>query len=511
MAGELGDVEQLGLLARAVEQVAEAVEILDPDHRLQYVNAAFERLTGYSRDEALGRTPAELLRSDQHRPEFYAEIEATLASGRVWTGRVRSRTKIGAIVVCEVIVSPVLDHAGMVTHFMCVRRDVTEREHIETQLMQSDRLAAVGHLAAGVAHEINNPLAYLFGNTAYVQETLAAHASAFDPDTREELRSALADIEHGAARIRDIVRDLGAFSRPSEDSAAEVDLHSVLDSSINLLSNEVKHRARLVRAYGEVPTVWAERSRVGQLFLNLILNALQAIPIGFARENEIRVVTGTDGDGHARIEIHDTGEGIAPEVLPHIFDPFFTTRSVGEGTGLGLAVAHTIVRSLGGGISVASEVGVGTAFTITIPSLRASIARPADSATRGAGRRGRILVVDDEPGVLRAISRMLRDHDVTTCPSGATALELLERDREFDAVLCDLMMPDLSGMDLFRRITQTYPELRDRFVFITGGAYTVDSQRFLAEENRPTAHKPFDARALRDVVARLVGERRPGR
>jgi two-component system, cell cycle sensor histidine kinase and response regulator CckA len=253
--------------------------------------------------------------------------------------------------------------------------------------------------------------------------------------------------------------------------------------------------------------VWAERSRIGQLFLNLILNAVQAIPIGFARDNEIRIITGTDGDGHARIEIRDTGEGIAPEILPHIFDPFFTTRSVGEGTGLGLAVAHTIVRSLDGGITVASEVGVGTSFTVTIPSLRATIARPAAAAAQGAGRRGRILVVDDEPAVLRAISRMLRDHDVVTCASGAAALELLERDRDFDAVLCDLMMPDLSGMELFRRIARTYPELGDRFVFITGGAYTVESQRFLAEGNRPTAQKPFDARALRDLVARLVGER----
>jgi two-component system, cell cycle sensor histidine kinase and response regulator CckA len=509
MSKGLGEAKQLELLARAVEQVADAVEICGADYRLLYVNRAFERLTGYSRDEAVGHTPQELLRGELHPPSFFDDIEATGLAGRVWSGRIRSRDKTGRMIVCDAVVSPVLDEAGQVSHFMCVRRDVTEREHLETKLMQSDRLAAVGHLAAGVAHEINNPLAYVFGNTAFLQETLVAHPEAFDADTREDLRSALADLEHGAARIRDIVRDLGAFSRPSEDSASEVDLHSALDSSINLLHNEVKHRAQLERQYGQVPPVWAERSRIGQLFLNLILNAVQAIPVGFARDNEIRVITGTDGEGNARIEIRDTGEGIRPEILPQIFDPFFTTRSVGEGTGLGLSVAHTIVQSLGGHIAVASDVGVGTSFTVTIPSMRAMVERIAAAGPAvSAGRRGRVLLVDDDPGVLRAMSRMLRDHDVTTCGSGAEALALLERQRDFDIVLCDLMMPDLSGMDLFARTTSAYPELRERFVFITGGAYTVQAQRFLGAEGLPTVQKPFEPRTLRDLVARLVVQRR---
>lgn len=504
----LGEAMQLELLARAVEQVADAVEICGADYRLQYVNRAFEQLTGYPRQEAIGRTPKELLGTAQHDPSFYTEIEGMVENGRVWNGRLRSQDKTGRLIVCDVVVSPVLDDAGKVSHFMCVRRDVTEREHIETQLMQSDRLAAVGHLAAGVAHEINNPLAYMFGNTAYVQETLIANPDAFDAGTREELSSALADIEHGAARIRDIVRDLGAFARPSDDSAAVVDLHSVLDSSINLLHNEVKHRAQLERDYGDAPAVWAQRSRLGQLFLNLILNAVQAIPIGFARDNEIRVVTRTDADGNATIQIRDSGQGIRPEILPQIFDPFFTTRSVGEGTGLGLAVAHSIVQRLRGRITVSSELGIGTTFTVTLPSMTSVVERIASSGGAAAtGRRGRVLVVDDEPGVLRALSRMLRDHDVITCADGPAALAIFARQRDFDVILCDVMMPELSGMELHRRAAALDADLARRFVFITGGAYTAAAQQFLAGVDNPTVEKPFETGALRELVGRLVTQR----
>jgi PAS domain S-box-containing protein len=398
--------------------------------------------------------------------------------------------------------------------------DITEKKRMQAQLLQSDRMVSMGTLAAGVAHEINNPLAYVVSNLGFVLSELAAAgvdsvhgegASRTLPgEVLGEMRRALEEAKEGAERVRSIVRDLKTFSRPDETARAEVDVRRVLESAINMARNEIRHRARLVLELGPVPPVRASEHRLGQVFLNLLVNAAQAVPEGRAGENEIRAVTRTDGQGRAVVEVHDTGAGMAPEVLTRIFEPFFTTKPVGVGTGLGLSICHGIVTALGGAMQVESKPGEGSVFKVFLPAAgerdRASPGRP--DAARPA--RSRILVVDDEPLVGRAVQRALSGrHEVVVEQGGRAALARLARGERFDLVLCDLMMPETTGMDLLEELTRLDPAHAGRVAFLTGGAFTAAAREFLERSGRPRIDKPFDPEGLLAAVDALL-PREPG-
>jgi signal transduction histidine kinase/FixJ family two-component response regulator len=386
-------------------------------------------------------------------------------------------------------------------------REITEKRNLQATLVVSDRLAAMGALAAGVAHEINNPLTYLLANLTILAEDLARIDPAIRAQAGEDLLQVVADARHGADRLRQIVRDLKLFSRTDEVSTGPVDLQRVLESSINMAFHEIRHRARLVKDYGaDVPLVEANEGRLGQVFLNLIVNAAQAIPEGRANRNEIRIVTRADERGGAVVEVRDSGEGIAPEALERIFDPFFTTKPLGTGTGLGLSISQSIIVALGGRIEVESEMGKGTSFLVRLPVLataRASRSFPPSSDAT-AGVRGKVLVVDDDAHVRAVLQRLLDEHEVTLVADGTTALARLTGGEAFDVVLCDLMMPELTGMDLHARISELAPSLVDRMVFMTAGAFTRGARDFLDRVPNERIEKPVDAAALRSVVRRLV-------
>jgi PAS domain S-box-containing protein len=495
---ELG--EELQVLARAVDHVADIVEITDRDMRYQYVNAAFERVTGYTRDDVIGKSPADLLRSDKHTDAFYSDIHTTIGKGEVWSGRIVSRTRSDELLTFELTISPVLDDKGDITNYVAVRRDVTEREMVQSRLIQSERMLSIGQLASGVAHEINNPLAYVVANVNLLSDLLSSVGEALEPAMLERVQVAMADIETGAMRIRDIVRDLGTFASTSEEMSGPLDVHTVLDSAIRLIRNEIKHRAHLVRDFGAVSQTWADRSRLSQVFLNVLLNAVQAVPVGAAHKNEIRVRT-SNSDNAIVVEIEDTGCGIASDVMPRILNPFFTTRPIGQGTGLGLSVAHGIVSALGGSLTIESTVDVGTTVRIElIPSERVmeQVEKLYEPVVR-MGKRSRILLVDDEPAIQRAVRGMLYGYEVTTCGSGHDALDHLRKE-SYDALVCDLMMPELTGMDLYDMATDEHPELAERFVFMTGGAFTPPAQSFVQQHGDRVIRKPFEPDALRALM-----------
>jgi CheY-like chemotaxis protein len=294
-----------------------------------------------------------------------------------------------------------------------------------------------------------------------------------------------------------------------------VDLRRVLKSSINLASSQIRHRARLQTDLSPAPTVRANERRLSQVFVNLLVNAAQAIPDGSAQRNEIRIALHTDEAGRAVVEVRDTGTGIAPEHLPRLFDPFFTTKPVGEGTGLGLAICHGIVSSLGGELSVESQLGLGSTFRVTLPaattldaeaqtSERASLKAGSPSA-QSPTRRARILVIDDDPHVGNAVRETLaREHDVVALTSASEALRRLEGGESFDLILCDLMMPVMTGVDLHEILRRARPELAARMVFLTGGAFTARARTFLAEVPNPRLEKPFDPKSLRSFVRQLL-------
>ncbi|MBC8071941.1 MAG: response regulator [Deltaproteobacteria bacterium] len=403
-----------------------------------------------------------------------------------------------------------------------------ERRHMHEQLLVSDRLASLGTVAAGVAHEINNPLAAVMANIELAIEVITARlGGASEPqavgatgsgatDQAEpiawlradmaELLEVMRDVREGAVRVRDVARDLKVFSRGDDLRRTTVDVRDVLESSLRLAHTEIRHRAQLVRDYGEVPVVVANPSRLGQVFLNLAVNAAQALPDGDAQHQRIHIVTRFEPPERVIVEFRDSGHGIPASILPRIFDPFFTTKPVGVGSGLGLGICYRIIRELGGDIEVESREGEGATFRVSLPVAReveVLASPPGPSAARSV-RRVRILVVDDDVLVASALRRMLAEHDITAISDARIARDMISAGTTFDLVLCDLMMPNLTGMALYRELERAAPAMAERMVFMTGGAFSDEARGFLEDVQPRTLDKPFDLATLRELVDALV-------
>jgi CheY-like chemotaxis protein len=364
-------------------------------------------------------------------------------------------------------------------------------------------------LAAGVAHEINNPLAALIANLECISDSLVSlgasngsQESVYPPDEwlRTEIKSPLDDARDAAKRVRFIVRDLKTFSRPqTEELKTKVDVEALIESSLRMAWNEIRHRARLVKNYGGVPLVLASEARLGQVFLNLIVNAAQAMEEGFVHDNELMVKTKLEGE-HVIVEVTDSGAGIPPQNIHRVFEAFYTTKAVGIGTGLGLAICHRIITDMAGGLTVESREGVGTTFRVSIPIGPSSEASAPSFRPKLTSLRARVLLVDDEELVLRALQRILKEHDVVTTSSAKLALSLCAAGTSFDLILCDLMMPAMTGMELHQELVRIAPEQAKRMVFLTGGAFTEKARSFLTEVAREHIEKPFEAANLRAIV-----------
>lgn len=513
-AGELGDVfaaldRERHVVTSILDAMVDGVLLIDTEGRIQRANAAMAHLLGRKVCSCIGQPVSEILAARD--VDLAAQLRGALAAGRFTDRVVRFRGAGDEIVALTVNGSVTTDAAGTPTGIVLVARDDRALQQAQARLRMTDRLAGVGTIAAGVAHELNNPLAFMIANLDFALEELA------DPDDvsrdvarRDELVKALAATRQGAHRMRQIVKELKTFSRVDQDALADVDLPDLLDSALNMLRNEIRHHARLVRQYEAPPLVRANEGRLVQVFVNLIQNAAQAMPAGRAATNEIRVRCRAGDGGDAVVEISDTGEGIAPADLPRIFDAFYTTKPAGVGTGLGLSISREIVAAFGGRIEVDSTVGVGTTVRVVLPAaIAAAAAAHAAPAASPSGdqpvspsRRLRVLVVDDEIEIGHAITRALgHDHDLVVVHRGADALALLAAgENHFDAVLCDVMMPELTGLELHAALAALRPALARRVVFMTGGAFAADDAEALERTGRPRLDKPFDAATLRAAL-----------
>ena len=399
-------------------------------------------------------------------------------------------------------VFPVRDASGQISSIVRVGREVTEQKHLQTQILLSDRMASVGMLAAGVAHEINSPLMAVIGNLKLALDDARSGRN------RNELPELLSEAFDAAQRVEAIVRDLRLFSRAEEEAAAEIDVHKVLDSTLRMARNEIRHRAQLVRDFGLVPAVRGNASRLGQVFLNLLINAAQAIPDGHADANEIRVSTRLIAPDRVVVEIADTGPGVPRELQPKLFTPFVTSKPAGIGTGLGLAICQRIVSSLGGEISFESRPDRGTVFRV---QLLAAEREPAEAAaprpsSETATRRGDVLVIDDDVMLCGLIRKALsEEHRVVCLPDARLALELLQGGSHFDVILCDVMMPHMTGAEFHSELARLRPELEARTMFLTGGAFTPDAREFVERLGKRCLEKPFDLDALRKIVRERMG------
>jgi signal transduction histidine kinase len=333
--------------------------------------------------------------------------------------------------------------AGDVLRHLARREPDAAADHAMTEL---DRVVSLGFLAGGLGHQINNvltPIRLTLGRLTSFE--LSRRPLSAEGTHRIEL---LQDLREGVDRVEQIGRELTVFSHANDAPIVPLDVTDVLDAAIRVAAHEIRHRARLVRDYGPVPRVNARAADLRQVFLNVLLNAVHAIREGEAHLNEVVVRTWTDEHGHANIEIRDTGAGIPPTTLPRIFEPFFTTEP-GRALGLGLAITREVVSGLGGSIAVDSVVGSGTAIQIAMPPSD-EVVHPnalADSVPQiePAAERRRVLIVDDDRPVAAAIALELEEHEVVVAESGREALEILRHDQRFDVILCDLMMPEVSG------------------------------------------------------------------
>jgi signal transduction histidine kinase/CheY-like chemotaxis protein len=401
-------------------------------------------------------------------------------------------------------------------------RDTTDEREDEVRRLQAEKLASIGMLAAGVAHEINNPAAFvlanieaLTGHLRLLQEKVrelpeAVVAGLGLPDVLFEATAILQESKEGMARIHRIVRDLGSFSHVDDDGAATLDVNGAVESALTMLRNEVKYRARIDRDMRAKQSVRANQARLGQVFLNIILNAAQALDEAQAKRNVISVRTFDEGE-FVVVEIEDNGPGIPSEVVPRIFDSFFTTKPRGIGTGLGLPISLGIVRALGGQLTVDSRPGEGATFRVRLPAAEpvpTTVTPPSEITPppREYPRR-RVLAVDDEALLLKAYRRMLGDyHVVETSLGGVEALRALEQDAGYDVILCDLQMPEMSGMGLHEAVRARWPGLAERFVFVTGGAFSPDAKRFLEESVCAVIQKPFRVEDLLALIERKARE-----
>ena len=400
-------------------------------------------------------------------------------------------------------------------------RDVTERKKMEAHLIQTDRIAALGSLSAGIAHEINNPLAYVIVNLGFAAEELATLAAQESLPPVEGLRRAekmLAKVREGTERVRRVVARLNAFTRVESGQPRPVNLGGIIAAVGGVVGNEIRHRARLVTELRDTPPVMGDDASLGQVLLNLVLSAALNIPEGRADQNEIRVTTKLNGAGFVMIEVRDTGPGIPSENLSHIFEPFVTFPPSAGGGGLGLSIARSIVTGLGGRIEAESTVGRGSVFRVALPAAEAKL------ETRPEGhlppqlprRRGRVLIVDDESEIGESLAAILSDsYDVIAVDSGREALRRLTGPEAFDAILCDLMMPVMTGMDLYEQAMQSAPHMAQRFIFMTGGAFTSRARQFLESVDNLTLEKPFDIDSMLRLLADQVNvhelDRNPAR
>ena len=410
----------------------------------------------------------------------------------------------------------------------------TDPKRKEAQMLTADRLASMGMLAAGIAHELNNPLGVTIANVSFALEELHALDASLTSAEGEGPAEMAARLARGRAavstivdalgeawqagdRARLIVRDLRTFSRADDERRVPVDVRRVVESAINMAYNEIRTRARLVKEYGPIPSVLGNEARLGQVFFNLLVNAAHAIAEGQIDEHVIRVTARAERQDGSKarlcvIEISDSGHGIARENLGRVFEPFFTTKRK-NATGLGLSICQSIVTAMGGEITVESQIGKGSTFRVSLPGseeepVRTTTLAPPRASPSEAPRR-RVLVIDDEPMMARAVQRLLdSEHEVVATSDPLAAVEQVRAGVRYDAILCDLMMPSMSGMEVYEAIARVEGEQARRMIFMTGGAFTPSAARFLENVQNPRIEKPLEHATLRTILRKHLDDPR---
>lgn len=461
----LKTTEQLRLLHAALQAAPAGLVITDATGRIDWVNPAFTRLTGYEPAEVIGANPR-LLRSGLHPPEFYRAMWEKIRRGEVWSGEVQNRRKDGRVYHEHMTIAPVRSPGGEITHYVAIKEDITNERELEQQLARSQRLESIGLLASGIAHDLNNVLTPIVLSVELLKSMDAC------PGAEQRLDLVAQAAHRGASIIKQVL----TFARGVEGERTTVH-PSYLVKEIAHLAEETFPRQIEVRLETgrDVPDIVGDVTQLHQVLLNLAVNARDAMPAGGrlvfgTRRTQVdeararRTPQLTPGD-YVELAVSDTGTGITDDVLDHIFDPFFTTKPRGKGTGLGLSTVYGIVRSHGGAVEINTVIGQGTTFRVLLPvpaTPPPPDAEPVDAGVlHGAGRL--VLVVDDEEPIRIVTGQLLRQHgfNVVLASDGVEALQLFRlRPREYAVALVDMMMPRMNGATLIRELRQLVPDLR---------------------------------------------------
>ena len=500
--------EKLRQLSGAVEQSADVVVMTDRQGLIQYVNPAFEKLTGYSREEVLGQNPR-ILKSGSQDARFYQELWQTILGGEVYRGVLINRKKNGEVYHAEKTITPVRDASGQITHFISNDRDITERQKLEEQLLQVQKMDAIGQLAGGVAHDFNNLLMVISSYAELMMDALPAGSP---------LHHHGDEILKASRRAAGLTRQLLTFSRKQVQTLRVLDLNSVLQEICQTLPRLIGEDIQLsLRLDEQLWPIKADPVQVEQIVMNLATNARDAMTHGGqlsfdtrnAELDEAYCRTQPDAvpGAYVVLAVSDSGSGIDPAILPHIFEPFFTTKEKGKGTGLGLATIYGIVKQSGGHVSVHSEPGAGTTFKVFLP--RAPLARggpePAPRSQQQLPGKETLLLVEDEDAVRESEREYLeqRGYTVLAAANGPAALALAAScGREIHLLVTDVVMPRMSGSELGQKLVAQRPGLK--VLYVSGYAENTILQHGVAELGSRFLHKPFTLKALAGKIREVL-------
>ena len=496
-------------LWRAVEQSGDMVMITDRGGLIEYVNAAFEKVTGYSRQEAIGKNPR-ILKSGQHGADFYHRLWAAILAGQVFHEVMVNRKKNGQTFIAEKTITPLRDADGKISHFISNDRDITDRKRLESQLQMAHKLDAIGRLAGGVAHDFNNLLMVISAYAELMQNAL--------PEGHALLRN-VQEILQASHRASDLTRQLLAFGRKQMQALQSLDLNQVLQEIRKMLPRLIGEDIEIKIITGqELGHVQADPVQIEQIVMNLAANARDAMPAGGKLVIETACVT-LDADyvskhsivpigEYVMLSVTDSGEGIAPEHLSHVFEPFYTTKAEGKGTGLGLATVYGIVKQNKGFIWVYSEPGLGTTFKIYLPRLakekrsQAPAAPRIEECPRGSET---ILLVEDEAAVRQSTRQFLTlsGYTVLEAKDGEEALRVARHHTGMiDLMVTDVVMPHLGGAKLAAQLATTRPHMR--VIFVSGYAESTVLRHGPIDTVNNFLQKPFGLKSLAAKIRRVL-------
>jgi PAS domain S-box-containing protein len=497
-------------LATAVEQAAESVIISDRKGTIHYVNPAFERLSGFSSEDIVGKN-FRILKSESHDETFYREMWQTISSGTAWSGRISNRMKDGSLRQFETTISPLRDKNGTIVNFVSVNRDVTQEVALEAQLFQAQKMEAVGTLAGGIAHDFNNLLQVIQGYTEVLQSEVGRNKSGLE---------ALQKIHRSAKRGAELTRQLLTFSRKVQSERRPLDLNREVEQVKTLLERTIPKMIEIELYLSESPAVvCADPIQVEQAIMNLAVNAKDAMPEGGKIVIETEKVKldeqfckthlGARPGEYVLLSISDTGHGMDREILEHVFEPFYTTKDVGKGTGLGLAMVYGIVKNHEGYILCYSEISTGTTFKIYLPAMEQSGERQKADEMKDLFKGGdeTILLVDDEDYIRDLGVELLTDagYNVLTATDGEEALKLYRKEqKKIDLIILDLVIPGMGGKKCYEEILKINPKAK--ILIVSGYSANGPGKAALEAGAKGFVGKPFDVSHLLETIREILDE-----